>query len=1642
MGRRNAQHYKDLEKKIKDLGVKYKDNPKELVRELNKLIIQEEISDKPIGYPGTPKNCAAWNMGCGKPWMGGRINPDFDPPADPGVRAARVEAANHVIDALRGAGIENVLLQEAPPEKLKELNNVNNIVGYGKAKGANICLAYAGNLTPLSVTEYPPYLKKLLKDHNIDPHEIQVLEDKISKKLIINVHLDSKQRGTPERMDRIKFIEGIKLAAEFNIDANKQPGDKKSWPVELWGDPNLEKHELELNNVPADFLLQAGEKNAANIVIKAGGGMYYSYGGLDKPAVGGLNQIANDAAALQPVPLAPMDPQVVNAASRDKLELSGDYYYQLEQKEKLLSLQEQMSPEAAEKRINDDVKAELRERERAGSPPTEDEKRKITEGAEKREAEVFKKIANDYQKVYKNVYKTPPPDPKPAASPASPALALPKVPRHAPAASPSPVAASPARALPKAPNLAPAAALSPAPVPAAPKNVQKAVNEDYPVSRKQIKKEWKQFESLLQKQLNKSPYHVKAVKDILAGMPLKDVCAENDITKKKDIKQLKKMQHKWFRVNKAIEQKKIRQEKKIAKHDKADGKWGMYKLDKLASVVMPLEMFRQYAQDKNVFVQGFEGAAKEILNKGKMNAGGVAALVQEAENKAKKGANKIKIKNDIAAEKERIKNEVAEYANPAIKIEKERLQKIDGIINVAVREIAKVNYHINDAKKVNELLNPVDGVGVRHPKANDIVKALKHVQKELNLAVPLRPQDLIKIWRAKQDEYVKQFNVSVPKNENLYQHLKGEIKKAKADIKGLMANKDAGAFLKVLDRLHNVNNALLQLERLDKSHLRKVFEGNKGKGNHKPSKELRDNLELKQKKLFKAVRKYIKANPILFDNAEIMLRAQLDDLRKKGADPVLIEKAAEQIKRIGEEKGKLVAARKKLSSEPDIIFNRKNRIKAEFAYENAAVRLFAVIQAAKGEQAGIQAQLDAKNVAATPVPPPVDPLATVTPSPAVPPPSVAPPPPPPSPVATAAPKPPVSPVPKPAPGAPLAATASVAASTPTPREAMITALTTLLDKMGEIKTRVGEADPSSIPKDVNDLVGGILTHEKDYQEHLIYLRADPTAQPANNLFEQVEKLTASSEGVISQLAAQQQEAMLAAAALLEEDEDVTKVISPQQELAALFKERMAKVDEYRKMLASPEKLVSGEFEAINKYVADNDGYFALSGFKDMQAKLTDDSSPELESGDLEVFKNALKLWEEDENKLASWLAENKAEVAGLGALPPLASSVAPSPPPLAASPPPLPKVNIKPAVAAPLPFGPAPLPPSSPPPGASAATSSAPVTKVPTRLEELEAKEQALQAELDALREKNAAAEPAGKPKAPPVPPKPAKPPIASTRDPVLEKTLADLAAMAKGLSGSGSDPKPKPVVNSAAKPVGSTPALPPRPVGPPTVAPVPPPVKPASSPPLLPTAGAGTPRVIQVLGAASPAAKPAGPPAPPPPIPDNWTPQRIATQVTPAPTVAGPGPRPATAAASSNPAQMMADALRKRSEEMAAKEAAIKKVEDKALADPAAAARQAQVAKETRDAVIKQRIEKAVEAAVKHEESPGQKARPLTETEKAEVREKTVKAEMDKIKAEEVKAKADPNKFEQDWDDEEENKDEDENKTTHIPGGPGRTHS
>ena len=329
MARRNAAHYKNLQKKINDLAAVHKGHPKELVAALNKLIIDEEISDKPIAFPGTG-DCAAWNMGCGRPWMGGRVNPDFDgkgPTEKPDlkIREARLEAANAVLEVLKGAGIANILLQEAPGsgDKKDIKAKLTNVDGYGEAKGANIGLAFAGkNLNLVLEAKQPDYLKKLIKDYGIQPGEFQVLQDS-SGKLILNVHLDSKPRGSKERMDRIKFIEGIKLQAEANALHGPQ--------IELWGDPNLEKRELELN--AGKYLLQEGEKNAANIVIKAGQSFCATYGGLRgqidykplaKPDAGTIMDFS--VSVVNKVPAIPVR-----------------HILQVEQREQLIALREEIS---------------------------------------------------------------------------------------------------------------------------------------------------------------------------------------------------------------------------------------------------------------------------------------------------------------------------------------------------------------------------------------------------------------------------------------------------------------------------------------------------------------------------------------------------------------------------------------------------------------------------------------------------------------------------------------------------------------------------------------------------------------------------------------------------------------------------------------------------------------------------------------------------------------------------------------------------------------------------------------------------------------------------------------------------------------------------------------------------------------------------------------------------------------------------------------------------------------------------------------------------------------------------------------------------------------------------------------------------
>ena len=504
------------------------------------------------------------------------------------------------------------------------------------------------------------------------------------------------------------------------------------------------------------------------------------------------------------------------------------------------------------------------------------------------------------------------------------------------------------------------------PPPRIPKDVDDITTINrYPRSRKKIREEWNTCQLFLEQQIAKSPWHAMAAKEVMAGGSLKAIAKKYGIDDEKDVRDLAELQTRWFRLNNGIEKKKERQEKKEGVHDADPKKWARYKMDKLAPVILPVNILRSCAADTGVYVQGFAGVVKNLR----------AEITKDDKRKSIKYSDK---KAADAARAALIKK-IEPGNQQALADEQKRLEQIQGIKNKAVREkVAPVIVEIGGvdvAKKVNDLLNPSGNLGVRHPTRDDRSAALGAMQRDFKeafkLKKPLREANLAAIWHAKQNEYIDRIDPALRDAQPSLQRVlegsetvgpnrkHGEIYKARVALKNV---KNVDDFLKVMGQIKKVNNAMLQLARLDRNHLHVALKGRRGHESRelkgRQSKGLRMNLEADHRKLVREMNVFLKGN-----------------LAKIGVAGLPgITGASDEIR-------KFEIAQRNLNALPARFYNRKARRVAEMAFIDAAVKLVGALEQAVAVKAVAAPALAA--VAPTPVAVAPKPAVAPTPTPAV-----------------------------------------------------------------------------------------------------------------------------------------------------------------------------------------------------------------------------------------------------------------------------------------------------------------------------------------------------------------------------------------------------------------------------------------------------------------------------------------------------------------------------------------------------------------------------------------------------------------------------------------------------------------------------------
>lgn len=219
-------HYTKMLGEIRKIEQQYQGRPKELVDALNKFIIDNHISDKPISYTSQAPEYAGWNVACGHMWVDVKNppgQPSDQPKENPTKGGSRDPNSGHkermaccraILGALQGAGIANIAVQEAPIYRGDEFYRGGDPafrpVAHDKEKG-NIRVAMVGS-NPTAISQVNPqdphaqkyaqmqaHIQQLKQRYGIQDYEFQAMTAAHDPgKCVVNIHLDYAPKGVSD----------------------------------------------------------------------------------------------------------------------------------------------------------------------------------------------------------------------------------------------------------------------------------------------------------------------------------------------------------------------------------------------------------------------------------------------------------------------------------------------------------------------------------------------------------------------------------------------------------------------------------------------------------------------------------------------------------------------------------------------------------------------------------------------------------------------------------------------------------------------------------------------------------------------------------------------------------------------------------------------------------------------------------------------------------------------------------------------------------------------------------------------------------------------------------------------------------------------------------------------------------------------------------------------------------------------------------------------------------------------------------------------------------------------------------------------------------------------------------------------------
>ncbi len=254
-----ADNYKEASDKIKKLKEKAPPlTAEQMVAELNKIIIEHQLSDKRISFNPAIPEAAGWNMGCGSRWVdvsagvgksAGAViyNPAYSldgKTKDSAVENIRLDCCAEVFAAMKDAKITNIAIQEGP---------VGNDAFYAKigakqntsAKiGGNIRLAVIGApevANPAADPDVSGY-KERATAIGINPHEVQIHKD-ANGNIIVNVHFDGPARQAKGESDA-DYQQKLNFHNEARLSFLQVllEGQKEGKMIVVMGDLNIPKN--------------------------------------------------------------------------------------------------------------------------------------------------------------------------------------------------------------------------------------------------------------------------------------------------------------------------------------------------------------------------------------------------------------------------------------------------------------------------------------------------------------------------------------------------------------------------------------------------------------------------------------------------------------------------------------------------------------------------------------------------------------------------------------------------------------------------------------------------------------------------------------------------------------------------------------------------------------------------------------------------------------------------------------------------------------------------------------------------------------------------------------------------------------------------------------------------------------------------------------------------------------------------------------------------------------------------------------------------------------------------------------------------------------------------------------------------------